>query len=127
MTSKKLRRIYEQDDDENKSPKEIADEGIEVLFEDDTVLLLQIFKRVSMEYYTPQEISRQYQHNKKNYLVLSKGDKLSFSLQEPNYGAVYIEGFDGKTYLFDKVIFNVLSLGDHALKCIYLGLKQYLQ
>ena len=105
MTPKKLRRIYEQDDDENKSPKEIADEGIEVLFEDDEVLLLQIFKRVSMEYYAPQEISRQYQHNvKKNYLVLSKGDKLSFWLKEPNYGAVYIEGFDGKTYLFDKVI-----------------------
>jgi len=90
MTPKKLRRIYEQDDDENKSPKEIADEGIEVLFEDDEVLLLQIFKRVSMEYYAPQEISRQYQHNvKKNYLVLSKGDKLSFWLEEPNYGAVY--------------------------------------
>jgi hypothetical protein len=105
MTSKKLRRIYEQDDDENKSPKEIADEGIEVLFEDDEVLLLQIFKRVSMEYYAPQEISRQYQHNdKKNYLVLSKGDKLGFWLQEPRYGAFYIEGFDGKTYLFNKVI-----------------------
>jgi len=105
MTPKKLRRIYEQDDDENKSPKEIADEGIEILFEDDSVLLLQIFKRVSMEYYAPQEISRQYQHNdKKNYLVLSKGDKLGFWLQEPRYGAFYIEGFDGKTYLFDKVI-----------------------
>lgn len=105
MTPKRLGRIYEQDDDENKSPKEIADEGVEVLFEDDEVLLLQIFKRVSMEYYAPQEISRQYQpKTRRNFLVLSKGDKLSFWMQEPNYGPVYIEGFDGKTYLFDKVI-----------------------
>ena len=110
MTPKKLRRIYEQDDDENKSPKELADEKSDIIFEDDDVLFLNIYSYHALKYYGPDKYKdEQYSNEMKThgdkYLIIDKkGDKLSFYMSVPRYGIEYIEGYDGNSYSFRDII-----------------------
>jgi len=109
MTPKRLRNILEQDDEE-KSPKELADEQSKIIFEDDDVLFLQIYSYPALTYYGPDKYKdEQYSNEMKTqgdkYLIIDKkGDKLSYYMTVPRYGAEYIEGYDGNDYLFGDII-----------------------
>lgn len=86
------------------SPKELADNEIDILFEDDDVLFIKVYDRVAMEYYGPKDILDQYNNQQSNYLVISKKDKKSFWIIAPKYGTETILDFDGDYYDFTNVI-----------------------
>ncbi len=109
MTPKRLINISEQEDEE-KSPKELADEQSAVVFEDDDVLFLKIYSYPALTYYGPDKYKEEQYSNEiktqgDKYLIIDKkGDKLSFYMNVPRYGTEYIEGYNGNTYLFSDII-----------------------
>lgn len=87
------------------TPKESADNESEILFEDDNVLFLRANNFAAIDYYGGDYLKKHYnQYSRRNtiYLIVSKGDKKSYTIYVPEYGNASIEDYDG----------NILGFGD---------------
>lgn len=90
------------------TPKELADQQSEVIFENDNVLFIEILGYNAMEYYGSEYLKRNYRSTKGRggdlYLIIDKKGDKNYQIFEPKYGNAEIEDFDGKIYDFGDVI-----------------------
>jgi hypothetical protein len=90
------------------SPKELAEEQSETIFENDNVKFIEILGYQAMEYYGSEYLNQSYKPNKGRggniFLVIDKKGDKNYQIYEPRYGQPQIEDFDGKIWDFGDVI-----------------------
>lgn len=92
------------------SPKELAEEQSETIFENDNVKFIEILGYQAMEYYGSEYLNQSYKPNKGRggniFLVIDKKGDKNYQIFEPRYGQPEILDFDGKIWDFGDVIKN---------------------
>jgi hypothetical protein len=90
------------------SPKELAEEQSETIFENDNVKFIEILGYQAMEYYGSEYLNQSYKPNKGRggniFLVIDKKGDKNYQIFEPRYGQPQIQDFDGKIWDFGDVI-----------------------
>ena len=90
------------------SPKELAEEQSETIFENDNVKFIEILGYQAMEYYGSEYLNQSYKPNKGRggniFLVIDKKGDKNYQIFEPRYGQPEILDFDGKIWDFGDVI-----------------------
>lgn len=90
------------------SPKELAEEQSETIFENDNVKFIEILGYQAMEYYGSEYLNQSYKPNKgiggNIFLVIDKKGDKNYQIFEPRYGQPQIQDFDGKIWDFGDVI-----------------------
>lgn len=100
------------------TPKELADDHIDIIFEDDKVLFIKVYNRDAAEYYGSEYINNNYsyfrgetssygRHRNDIYFIVNKDDNKSdenIFIVVYQYGKVDIMDFDGKISDFSDVL-----------------------
>jgi hypothetical protein len=90
------------------SPKELAEEQSETIFENDNVKFIEILGYQAMEYYGSEYLNQYYRDKKSRgarvYLIIDKKGEKNYEIFEPRYGQPQIQDFDGELYDFGDVI-----------------------
>jgi len=90
------------------SPKELAEEQSETIFENDNVKFIEILGYQAMEYYGSEYLNQYYRDKKSRgarvYLIIDKKGEKNYEIFEPKYGQPQIQDFDGELYDFGDVI-----------------------
>jgi len=90
------------------SPKELAEQESETIFENDNVKFIEVLGYQAMEYYGSEYLTQYYRDKKsrgaKVFLVIDKKGDKNYEIFEPRYGQPQIQDFDGKIWDFGDVI-----------------------